>query len=104
MYSQSSLKTKLRNLKQNRLNKLLDKDSYNDRGLEQLKKAIEQGNEALLDLQYEYEMLAEKKRNLLREIDELEDKKERYENKMEAAENLYGRYLEAIKEGKENEA
>lgn len=90
--------------KQNRLNKLLDKDSYNDRGLEQLKKAIEQGNEALLDLQYEYEMLAEKKRNLLREIDELEDKKERYENKMEAAENLYGRYLEAIKEGKENEA
>ena len=90
--------------KQNRLNKLLDKDSYNDRGLEQLKKAIEQGNEALLDLQYEYEMLAEKKRNLLREIDELEEKKERYENKMEAAENLYGRYLEAIKEGKENEA
>lgn len=90
--------------KQNRLNKLLDKDSYNDRGLEQLKKAIEQGNEALLDLQYEYEMLAEKKRNLLREIDDLEGKKERYENKMEVAENLYGKYLEAIKEGKKNEA
>lgn len=90
--------------KQNKLNSLLDNDKSGDDSLEQLKKAIEQGNEALLDLQYEYEMLAEKKRKLLREIDELIGKKERYKNKMEAAENLYGKYLAAIKEGKSHES
>lgn len=89
--------------KQNKLNSLLDNDKSSDDSLDQLKKAIEQGNEALLDLQYEYELLIEKKRRLLREIDSLISKKERYENKMEAAENLYGKYLEAIKEGKEND-
>ena len=89
--------------KQNKLNSLLDNDKSSDDSLDQLKKAIEQGNEALLDLQYEYELLIEKKRRLLREIDSLISKKERYKNKMEAAENLYGKYLEAIKEGKEND-
>ena len=89
--------------KQNRLENLLKNNGSSENSLEQLKKAIEQGNEALLDLQYEYELLAEKKRSLLREIDELIGKKERYKNKMEAAENLYGKYLAAIKEGKEND-
>ena len=85
--------------KQNKLNSLLDSNSE----LVQLKSAIEQGNEALLDLQYQYDLLAEKKRRLLREIDELVDKKNKYENKIEAAENIYGKYLEAIKKGKSNE-
>lgn len=86
--------------KQNKLNSLLDKGSGD---LERLENAIKQGNEALLDLQYQYEMLAEKKRKLLREIDSLLDKKEKYENKIEAAENIYGKYLETIKKGIDNE-
>jgi len=89
--------------KQNKLNSLLDNDKSSDDSLDQLKKAIEQGNEALLDLQYEYELLADKKRRILREIDELISKKRRYENKMEAAENIYGKYLETIKKGLDNE-
>lgn len=84
----------------NTLNSLFDKS--NDE-LAQLKAAIKQGNEALLDLQYQYELLAEKKRRLLREIDELIDKKGKYENKIEVAENTYGKYLEAIKKGLDNE-
>ena len=47
----------------NTLNSLFDKS--NDE-LAQLKDAIKQGNEALLDLQYQYDLLAEKKRRLLR--------------------------------------
>ncbi len=84
----------------NTLNSLFDKS--NDE-LAQLKDAIKQGNEALLDLQYQYDLLAEKKRRLLREIDELIDKKGKYENKIEVAENTYGKYLEAIKKGLDNE-
>ena len=57
----------------------------------------------MLDLQYQYDLLAEKKRRLLREIDELIDKKGKYENKIEVAENTYGKYLEAIKKGLDNE-
>lgn len=70
---------------------------------EQLSSAMEQGNKALLTLQDEYNELAEKKRKLLLEIDELTAKKERLENKTELAENLYGKYIEAIRKGKENE-
>ena len=89
--------------KQNRLENLLKNNGSSENSLEQLKKAIEQGNEALLDLQYEYELLADKKRRILREIDELISKKRRYENKMEAAENIYGKYLETIKKGLDDE-
>lgn len=71
---------------------------------DQLSSVVEQGNQALLDLQDEYEELAEKKRKLLLEIDELTAKKERLANKTEMAENLYGKYIEAIRKGKENEA
>lgn len=70
----------------------------------QLSSAVEQGNQALLDLQDEYNELAEKKRKLLLEIDELTSKKKRLEDKTELAENLYGKYIEAIRKGKENEA
>ena len=86
--------------KQNKLNSLLDK-SNNE--LKQLEDAIKQGNEALLDLQYQYELLADKKRRLLREIDDLLGKKENYENKIEAAESLYGEYLSEIKKGRSDE-
>ena len=65
--------------------------------------ASEQGNEALLNLHLEYEELAEKKRDLLREIEQLELKRDNIKNKIRAAENLYGQYLEEIraKKGKE---
>lgn len=86
--------------KQDKLSSLLDK---NNDELKQLEDAIKQGNEALLDLQYQYELLADKKRRLLREIDDLLGKKENYENKIEAAESLYGKYLSAIKEGRSND-
>lgn len=86
--------------KQDKLSSLLDK---NNDELKQLENAIKQGNEALLDLQYQYELLADKKRRLLREIDDLLGKKENYENKIEAAESLYGKYLSAIKEGRSND-
>lgn len=86
--------------KHDKLSSLLDK---NNDDLKQLEDAIKQGNEALLDLQYQYELLADKKRRLLREIDDLLGKKENYENKIEAAESLYGKYLSAIKEGRSND-
>lgn len=59
--------------------------------------ASEQGNEALFNLQLEYEELAEKKRDLLREIEKLEEKRDNIKNKLSAAENLYGQYLEEIR-------
>lgn len=83
---------------------LVDLKSLLKKTQDQLSSAVEQGNQALLDLQDEYNELAEKKRKLLLEIDELTAKKERLENKTEMAENLYGKYIEAIKKGKEYEA
>lgn len=59
--------------------------------------ASEQGNEALLNLQLEYEELAEKKRNLLREIEKLEEKRDNTKDKLRAAESLYGQYLDEIR-------
>ena len=83
---------------------LADLKSLLKRTQDQLSSAVEQGNQALLELQDEYDELAEKKRKLLLEIDELSAKKERLENKTEIAENLYGKYIDAIRKGKENEA
>lgn len=82
---------------------LVDLKSLLKKTQDQLSSAVEQGNQALLDLQDEYNELAEKKRKLLLEIDELTAKKERLESKTEMAENLYGKYIEAIKKGKEYE-
>lgn len=79
---------------------LADLKSLLKRTQDQLSSAVEQGNQALLDLQDEYNELAEKKRKLLLEIDELTAKKERLESKTEIAENLYGKYIDAIKKGK----
>lgn len=69
----------------------------------QIDDSVEQGNNALLDLQREYDELAERKRELLREIEQLTDKRDEIKSKMSAAENIYGQYLEAIRAGKGNQ-
>lgn len=67
----------------------------------QIDDAVEQGNDALLSLKDEFDELAEKKRQLLREVEDLEDRLGDIKNKLSYAENTYGRYLGAIKEGKD---
>lgn len=64
----------------------------------QIDDAVEQGNNALLSLSDEYEELAEKKRNLLREVEDLETRLGEIKDKLNYAENTYGKYLKAIKE------
>lgn len=66
----------------------------------QIDDSVEQGNNALLDLQREYDELAERKRELLREIERLTNKRDEIKLKMNAAENTYGQYLNAIRVGK----
>lgn len=66
----------------------------------QIDDSVEQGNNALLDLRQEYDELAERKRELLREIEQLTNKRDEIKSKMSAAENIYGQYLEAIRAGK----
>lgn len=66
----------------------------------QIDDSVEQGNNALLDLQREYDDLAERKRELLREIERLTNKRDEIKLKMNAAENTYGQYLDAIRVGK----
>lgn len=79
---------------------LADLRSLLARTRKEIDDASEAGNEALLNLKLEYEELAEKKRNLLREIEELEDKRDNVERKIRAAENIYGQYLDEIKNKK----
>lgn len=67
----------------------------------QIDDSVEQGNNALLDLQREYDELAERKRELLREIERLTEKRDEIQLKMNAAENTYGQYLDAIRKGKQ---
>lgn len=69
----------------------------------QIDSAVEQGNNALLSLSDEFEELAEKKRQLLRDIDDLEDRYNKLKDKLNYAENTYGKYLEAIRENKDAE-
>ena len=66
----------------------------------QIDDSVEQGNNALLDLQREYDELAERKRELLRESERLTNKRDEIKLKMNAAENTYGQYLDAIRVGK----
>ena len=66
----------------------------------QIDDSVEQGNNALLDLQREYDELAERKRELLREIERLTNKRDEIKLKMNAAENTYRQYLDAIRVGK----
>ena len=64
----------------------------------QIDTAVEQGNNALLSLSDEFEELAEKKRQLLRELEGLEDRLKNMKDKLNYAENTYGKYLATIKE------
>lgn len=65
----------------------------------QIDEATETGNQSLLEMQLEYDELAAKKRDLLREIEQLEHKRDELKGKTEAAETLYGKYLKEIKSG-----
>jgi uncharacterized coiled-coil DUF342 family protein len=65
----------------------------------QIDEATETGNQSLLEMQLEYDELAAKKRDLLREIEQLERKRDELKGKTEAAETLYGKYLTEIKSG-----
>lgn len=67
----------------------------------QIDDAVEQGNTALLDLKEEFDELAEKKRNLIRQIDKLEDEFEKLNKKIKYVENTYGGYLDIIKGGRD---
>ena len=69
----------------------------------QIDDAVEQGNTALLDLKDEFEELAEKKRNLIRQIEKLEDEFDKLNKKIKYVENTYGGYLDIIKGGKDGE-
>lgn len=69
----------------------------------QIDNAVEQGNNALLSLSDEFEELAEKKRQLLRDIDDLEERYNKLKDKLNYAENTYGKYLATIKENKGGE-
>lgn len=64
----------------------------------QIDDSVEQGNNALLDLQQEYDELAERKRQLLREIEQLEEKRDNLLGKTKVAEGIYGEYLKTIRE------
>lgn len=64
----------------------------------QIDNAVEQGNNALLSLSDEFEELAEKKRQLLRDIDDLEERYKKLKDKLNYAENTYGKYLATIRE------
>ena len=69
----------------------------------QIDDAVEQGNNALLSLNDEFEELAEKKRQLLRDIEGLEERLKNMKDKLNYAENTYGKYLATIKNYKGEE-
>lgn len=97
-------------MKSQRPNSLLEPKKNELAGLQRLLKttqsqidnAVEQGNNALLSLSDEFDELAEKKRQLLRDIDDLEVRYNKLKDKLSYAENTYGKYLATIKEN-ENE-
>ena len=68
----------------------------------QIDSAVEQGNNALLSLSDEFEELAGKKRQLLRDIESLEDELKKLKDKVSYTENTYSKYLSTIKDYKED--
>jgi predicted nucleic acid-binding Zn-ribbon protein len=70
----------------------------------QIDNAVEQGNNALLSLNDEFEELAEKKRQLLRDIEGLEERLKNMKDKLNYAENTYGKYLATIKENESDKS
>ena len=89
---------KLNSLLEPKKNELAELQSLLKATKNQIDDAVEQGNNALLSLSDEYEELAEKKRNLLREVEDLETRLREIKDKLNYAENTYGKYLKAIKE------
>lgn len=93
-------------MKSQKLNSLLEPKKNELAELQRLLKAtqneidnaVEQGNNALLSLSDEFEELAEKKRALLRELEDLEGRLGEIKDKLNYAENTYGEYLKVIKE------
>ena len=93
---------KLNNLLEPKKNELAELQRLLKATQNQIDNAVEQGNNALLSLSDEFEELAEKKRQLLRDIDDLQERYEKLKDKLNYAENTYGKYLATIKEN-ENE-
>ena len=93
---------KLNNLLEPKKNELAELQRLLKATQNQIDDAVEQGNNALLSLSDEFEELAEKKRGLLREVEDLEDRLREIKDKLNYAENTYGKYLATIKEN-ENE-
>jgi len=96
-------KKNLKSLLQPKRNELSELQRLCRETQKQIDDAVEQGNDTLLTLQDEFEELAKKKRELLRDIEKLEDRWERLRKKVSYTENTYGEYLNAIREGKRNE-
>lgn len=97
------MEKKLQNLLQPQRNEYAELKKLCRETQKQIDDAVEQGNEALLDLQNDFEKLAEKKRELLRDIEALNEKYTKLEKKVGYVENTYGKYLKEIKEGIKNE-
>lgn len=93
----------LNNLLQPKRNELSELQKLCNETKKQIDDAVEQGNDTLLSLQDEYNQLAEKKRDLLRDIEKLEDRLKNIQTKIGYVENTYGKYLNTIREGKKNE-
>ena len=93
---------KLNNLLEPKKNELAELQRLLKATQNQIDDAVEQGNNALLSLSDEFEEMAEKKRQLLRDIDDLEERYKKLKDKLNYAENTYGKYLATIKEN-ENE-
>lgn len=97
------MEKKLKNLLSPKRNELSELQKLCRETKKQIDDAVEQGNDTLLSLQAEYEELAEKKRDLLRDIEKLEGRLENVRTKIGYAENTYSKYLDAIREGRKNE-
>lgn len=97
------MEKKLKSLLAPKRNELSELQKLYRETKKQIDDAVEQGNDTLLTLQDEFEELAEKKRELLRDIEKLEERAEKLKTKIGYVENTYGKYLDAIREGKKNE-
>lgn len=94
---------KLNNLLEPKKNELSELQKLLKATRKEIDDAVEQGNDALLSLNDEYEELAEKKRQLLRDIESLEDRLNEMKDKINYTENTYGKYLNTIRRERENE-
>lgn len=94
---------KLNNLLEPKKNELSELQKLLKATRKEIDDAVEQGNDALLSLNDEYEELAEKKRQLLRDIESLEDRLNEMKDKINYTENTYGKYLNTIRKERENE-